>query len=172
MPAVWQISARPGGCYQGFTLIEMMVTVLILAILVNIAVPSLSRMLDDVRLSGSEQNLVTALRLARSEAGRTKQLVQVVALNSDWRQGYSVVNSVTAQTVRVYPSLPTAQTVTANATMVSFYPDGSATSNATSMPVSIQVCDPSVKPVGRLVTLSSAGVVMQGPTSAGYYPCS
>lgn len=156
---------------QGFTLVELMITLLVLAILINVAVPSMVQMLDNVRLSASEQNLVSAMRLARSESARTKQTMQLSAVNGDWRQGYAIVNTVTTQTFRVYPSMPTAQQVTANATTVSFYPDGSTTSNAPSMPVSIQVCDPAVKPVGRLVTLSSAGFVMQGPTSTGYYPC-
>lgn len=156
---------------RGFTLIEMMVTLVVLAILLNVAVPNMVRMLDNVRLSASEQNLVNAIRLARSESARTKQLMRLIAVNGDWRQGYSIVNAATAQTFRVYPSMPTSQQVTANATTVSFYPDGSTASNAPGMPVSIQMCDPAVKPVGRLITLSSAGFVMQGPTSTGYYPC-
>lgn len=52
----------------GFTLVELMVTVVILAILLAIGVPSITNLLRDARLSGQADQLVGILKAARIEA--------------------------------------------------------------------------------------------------------
>jgi prepilin-type N-terminal cleavage/methylation domain-containing protein len=52
----------------GFTLIEMMVTISILAIIVSLAAPSFNEMIKRQRLSGAAEGMYTDLQLARSEA--------------------------------------------------------------------------------------------------------
>lgn len=63
----------------GFTLIELIVTVSMVAILMSIAVPSFKKMIDDNRLSTGTNELVSALILARSEALKRSQNVTVCA---------------------------------------------------------------------------------------------
>ena len=53
---------------SGFTLMELMVTIAIAAILVGIAIPSFTSIIVSNRLTTSANELVTALNLARSEA--------------------------------------------------------------------------------------------------------
>ena len=53
---------------SGFTLIELMVTLSIAAILMGIAVPSFQTVIKDNRIVTQTNQLVTALNLARSEA--------------------------------------------------------------------------------------------------------
>lgn len=54
--------------YLGFTLIEMMVTVSVAAILLSIAVPSFTTMIKNARVTSATNEFISALILARSEA--------------------------------------------------------------------------------------------------------
>lgn len=53
---------------QGFTLIEMMITVVILSILLGIAIPGFSRWLPNYRLRGATRDLYSNLQFAKSGA--------------------------------------------------------------------------------------------------------
>ena len=53
---------------SGFTLIELMVTIAIAAILIAVAIPSFAPTIASNRLTANANELVTALNLARSEA--------------------------------------------------------------------------------------------------------
>lgn len=59
-------SARP----QGFTLVELMITVAVLAIVVTLAAPSFSDLINRNRLTASANEIVGALQTARMEAVR------------------------------------------------------------------------------------------------------
>jgi len=54
--------------HLGFTLIEMMVTVSVAAILLSIAVPSFTTMIKNARISSATNEFISSLILARSEA--------------------------------------------------------------------------------------------------------
>jgi prepilin-type N-terminal cleavage/methylation domain-containing protein len=62
---------------RGLTLMELMVTVAILAILVALAVPSFNSFLAKGRLSGAAEVLAQDLQLARSEALRRNDAVTI-----------------------------------------------------------------------------------------------
>lgn len=62
---------------QGFTLIELMVTVALVAILVGIAVPSFQGALNGNRLATSANELIASLQTARMEAIRRNRRVAV-----------------------------------------------------------------------------------------------
>lgn len=53
---------------KGFTLIELMVTLVIAGILLSIAIPSFQNLIIDSRLNATASDLADAVRLARSEA--------------------------------------------------------------------------------------------------------
>lgn len=61
----------------GFTLVELMVTVAVLAILLSIAVPAFQSTLDKRRLVGAAEQLYTDLQYTRSEAIRQNKNVTV-----------------------------------------------------------------------------------------------
>lgn len=87
----------PGRLDRGFTLIEMMVTVVLLAVLIALVTPSFRDLLRDNRAATQANALVGSLMLARSEA--IKRNARVVVCRSDtgtscagteWEDGWLV----------------------------------------------------------------------------------
>lgn len=68
---------------RGFTLIELMVTIAVLAILLTLAAPSFATLLRQWRLTSAAETLAGDLRLARSTAIRTSRPVTLCARNGD-----------------------------------------------------------------------------------------
>lgn len=77
------------GSARGFTLIELMVTVAVLAVLVALAVPSFSDFLEKARVRGAADELASQFSLARAEAMRTDRNVTLAIKGEDgtWCSG-------------------------------------------------------------------------------------
>ena len=83
---------------SGFTLIELMVTLAVGIIILAIGVPALVTMVSSNQAAGYANDLVGAIRLARSEAVKRADAVTVCASNSDqtgcsgnaWNNGWIV----------------------------------------------------------------------------------
>jgi len=79
--------------HQGFTLIELMVTISIAAILLGVAIPSFTSTITSNRLTTNANELVTALNLARSEAIKRGQQVTIRrkgTTSAQWESGWDV----------------------------------------------------------------------------------
>jgi len=74
-------SSRTGTGARGFTLVELLIALAVVAILVGMAAPSFQDTLADVRLTAEQNRLVKALRQARSEA--IKRVGTVTLCKSD-----------------------------------------------------------------------------------------
>jgi type IV fimbrial biogenesis protein FimT len=61
----------------GFTIIELMVTLLVLAVLVGLAVPSFSDLIEKSRLRGATDDLVNMLNTARTSAVKQERNIDV-----------------------------------------------------------------------------------------------
>jgi prepilin-type N-terminal cleavage/methylation domain-containing protein len=91
MNALHTASARP--C--GFTLVELLVTVSVVAILATLAGAAFTGFLDRYRLSGAVETLFSDLQLARSEAVKRNRSVQVVVTSGvSWAYTLSELNGV------------------------------------------------------------------------------
>ncbi len=64
---------------RGFTLVELMVTVAVIGLLALAAVPAMTSMIRNSRLTGQTEELVASLQLARAEAIRRNARVTVCA---------------------------------------------------------------------------------------------
>ena len=85
---------------KGFTLIELMVTVTVLAIVLSIAIPSFSTVLLNNRVSTTAHAVQSSIQVARSEAVKRKKTVTLCRANSaldecedgiDWNSGWLLV---------------------------------------------------------------------------------
>ena len=74
----------------GFTLIELMIVITILAIVIAIGVPSFTQMIRKNRLAAATNDLAGALQYARAEAVRRGRSVQVEAKSGDLANGLRI----------------------------------------------------------------------------------
>ena len=74
---------------SGFTLIELMVTIAVLAILVTLAMPSFSDFFDRYRLRGAVDDVISVIANARAEAVKADRDVNVSigGTTADWCVG-------------------------------------------------------------------------------------
>lgn len=86
---------------NGFTLYELMVTVLIVGTVLAMGVPNMRQFTQNSRMSGTANDLHSAFHMARSEASRAKQNITICASASSmipgaedcggtWDQGFIV----------------------------------------------------------------------------------
>jgi type IV fimbrial biogenesis protein FimT len=109
-PAVCRDSQTPRS--RGFTLIELITTLAVAGILVTLAVPSFSEVIKNNRLITQENDFVTTLNLARSEAIRRSGRVTVCKSSNQtscsgaggWEQGWIVFNDVNNDGVVTNPA--------------------------------------------------------------------
>ena len=82
----------------GLTLLELMVTLLIVSILAGLAAPSMSNLISQSRLAAARDSLANAIMMARSEAVYSKQPVTICASTNqsscsgggDWDSGWII----------------------------------------------------------------------------------
>lgn len=93
---------------RGFTLIELMVTISIAAILLAIGVPSFQAIIENNRLATQSNELITAVSLARSEAIKRGVDISITPNTLDYVNGWCVHTGVACNAgteLRQFPAL-------------------------------------------------------------------
>lgn len=124
---------------RGFTLIELIITVTIAAIVLAIGVPSFQGMMRNNRITAHTNDFLSSLNLARSEAIKRGQRVALApTVAGDWGQGWTVFVDVNdngqlddgvANTIRVHEAFGRNATLRQSAgttlnNYISFAPSG------------------------------------------------
>lgn len=96
---------------KGFTLTELIITILVLAVFTTLAVPSMRSFIQNNRASTQANELVTALQLARSEALKRGMPVSVCAstdglvCGGSWSEGWLVREDENDTLLQSWPAL-------------------------------------------------------------------
>lgn len=151
----------------GFTMVELMITIVIIAILATLAAPSFTAILANTRIRATAQALTDGLQLARAEAIRRNERVRLVlAANSGW----SVITNA-GSTLQTRPAAESGNNISLtftpnNATSVTFNALGRVVANADASATLTQVeidVPTSVLPASSSqelrVTISSGGMI-------------
>jgi len=78
---------------QGLTLLELLITLVIITILTMVAVPSYNSFMDNERFATATFDLNNAYRFARNEAIKTSTSMTLAPNDGDWANGWQVKNS-------------------------------------------------------------------------------
>jgi type IV fimbrial biogenesis protein FimT len=149
----------------GFTLVELMITAAVLAIVLSFAAPSLRELVLDNRLVGQTNQLVASLRLARSEAvKRAREVTMKVNDDSDdgneWGPGWTIwvdededgnIDS-TEEVLRVVAAVDTSIDSTGGRTVFKFQSTGLVDNSDI-----FDICDDRTGETGRQVSLEATG---------------
>lgn len=101
---------------RGFTLVELMVTLAVAAVLLTLAAPSMADLLRSNRLAAANNTLVASLNVARAEALRRGRAITVCAsadqrtcsASNDWATGWVVFEDTVTTGNPVPPPAPPA----------------------------------------------------------------
>ena len=164
---------------RGFTLLELMITLLIAGIILSIGVPSFRGVMQNQRMTSATNELVMSLNLAKSEA--IKRVVYVSICKSSngvtcgdagtsWRDGWIVFANATVanlgvrdfadELIRVYPGLRSEFALTPIGTVdgfISFRPSGTMGTAVANMAGTLTMCDERGAGYARGILLQSSG---------------
>lgn len=177
---------------SGFTLVELMITVSIAAILMAMAIPSFNATIRSNRLTTYTNELITSFNLARSEAIKRGQQVVVRKTGAEWENGWQVfvdISRVGANAnnfddngvaplceatedclLRTYPAIQATYTLRGNnfSNFIRFTSSGQSNTNG-----SFVICDNSDSngvpeaDTSRLIIVNSVGRVRMGLDANG-----
>ncbi|MFC5581906.1 GspH/FimT family pseudopilin [Rhodanobacter terrae] len=145
---------------HGFTLIEMLVTLAVFAVLLMIAVPSMRPFLQSQSVKNASMDISSAVALARSEAIKRNATVDVTANNAaDWSQGWVVSQTTPIATIRKQAALGNI-VITATPSGGSFTFDGNGRMTTTGATFTIAPLDKTApQPLCLTVTVGATGRV-------------
>lgn len=165
---------------NGFTLVEMLITLVVAAILIGLAVPGYFNLVQNNHVIATVNKLSASLNYARMEAIKRGEQVSVCsaassALNScgtaaQWGQGWVVFvdendnNSIDAgdTLIRVNEQLPNGVTITSASAIVSYDGAGFLSTNATNFNISASGC---TGDSGRALAIAGSGRLSISPVA-------
>ncbi|MEO4046720.1 GspH/FimT family pseudopilin [Pseudomonas sp. CAU 1711] len=157
---------------DGFSLVELMTALAVLAILVGLAIPAFDNFILSTRLRTYANDFAASVQLARGEAKKRNAVVTLCpssngsscANSTNWAQGWIVLSG--SSVLRHRQATASGYQMSSAVTALSFQPSGFGSTQTT-----LLVCRAS--PVGsqeREVSVSATGRTRVKKTSAGSCP--
>lgn len=150
--------------HSGFTLIELMVTLAVAAILLTVGIPSFRDFIMNNRLSSQANEFAAAVNLARSAAISKQRNAYITSKSgTNWATGWYVwvddpntgtLNSMDANEVlrEAQPFTATTTFTSAGKTQFRYSPSGLVDG-----PGTLTLCDNRTAETGRVIDISAAG---------------
>lgn len=144
--------------YNGFTLVEIMITLAVLSVLIAVGVPQFSSSTANSRLTSAINKLSGDLAFARTEAIKRGVDVTVTGSTTDWATSGWTVAAINASgpptTLRISPPLTANATINTNPNTlgVGFRANGRSNNS-----VAFTLCDNRSGSFGKRVTLNTTG---------------
>ncbi len=157
---------------RGFTMIELMVTLAVLAILLGIGMPAFQEVSLSTTLRSEANKLAAAAQLARSEAIKSNAVVRICissdgatctsASGASWENGWIVIRGSTVLLSQAVAK--DGYRILSSVSQIDFQPSGVGAGQAT-----LKVCraTPSVGTQDRQVTISATGHTSVDKGSSG-----
>lgn len=125
---------------SGLTLIELMVTMAVLAVLIAVGAPKLQNMSAGNKLTTAVNQLSGDFSAARNAAGNRDSLITINSKNgTDWSQGWQILDGATV--IGDVTGIPAQLTITGTVATLTFRTDGALTTTAA---LEFTACDPSL----------------------------
>ena len=143
---------KPDSYSDGFTLIELMITLAIAALILSLAVPSLRDFTLRNNLAAKANELVSTLNYARSEAVRRGETITVTSNNGNaWEDGWQI-NDADANLLRTIDAM-NGPTLAADTDTVQYLASGFTSAGAS---VTFTLCYEAGQP-GRQIEITATG---------------
>ena len=138
---------------KGFTLVELLITLAIAAIILSMAVPSFSSIITNNRITTQTNELISSLSYARSEAVRRSELISLNSGSADWHTGWTIQDNLN-NVIRNHPAFDGASTLTGPAVPITYLATGFV---AGGNEIEFTLCDDSPDSTGRSILISVTG---------------
>jgi type IV fimbrial biogenesis protein FimT len=116
---------------SGFTMIELMVVVAILAVMASLAAPSFQGLLAGQRVRSAAFSIVSDLTLARSEAVKRSANVTITPVATQWVNGWRVTVASSAEVLSSQSGVGNGVAFTTSPTDVTFDRNGRSSAVST-----------------------------------------
>jgi type IV fimbrial biogenesis protein FimT len=158
------ITTRSRG-QHGFSLIELLVALAVVAVMLAAAVPPMGRMIERNRMATQVNEFILAINVARSEASKFGGVVSVKSMGAvaanEFGEGFCVVPGIPgncdgADVIQRFPQTPGSETTinsVENVAIIEF--NGMGALDTDGVPLNFDICNPNVP--GRRVFINAIG---------------
>jgi len=154
---------------SGFTVIEMLITLSILAILLALSVPNFRHLISNSNMVSNTNAMIGAFKYARMEAIKRGNTVNVDQIGADWTEGIVVwantdaINAMSDDEVlRIWSAFDDASTVSSAQSTFSFNTVGGVNNSSV-----FEVCDNRTGEKGIKISILISGVIIADKMDCG-----